>query len=699
MKPIGYYLLLSMVLTGRSLFAQGFVTGDSGGNERVVSVFDRGYGQVWQTVTGVSGQFRSPALEAGEYLAVCRGIIAPIVVRDGRACEVLFAAQTTMSVDFETWSPARKKFGQTFRATGPWVGGFTFWNPGKPLPLVAELRASGPTGKLIGKLDFGNQPVRWIKIVDLQPQRWPTVQGNSYYLSIASTDGQTFRLGTPAIGNAYPHGEAYYDDLPMLDSDMGFSIRQDADNLTTTVRVSLHQGLGFKAEGPASGSSGWAAQSFVATTKNIRSVWFNAGWPGAEGIKHAFVVSIHEGSPRGKRIGPQRVVQMIKDWGATAAWFADQVPVEPGKRYAVRFRRPDGKPFYAYLAADRYARGKATRAALNTPEMDLTCTVRGEKMPGSVFLPYNIAITEVTPTTATVQWETAIATTSRLQLQFAEGNTKTISHHALTKQHRVKLKDLRPGGEYTYRVGGAAPSALDRVVLSKSRDLTSLRDPTMPGRSSVRGESGQGRSIPLVNPSFEQNLKGWKRSPPMRGMHTPSLPHEIGNAGALFYLDRYQAHRGEHVLGWRHRVHDKSGIVPRKLEPAVSQTVYQTVKTAAGRDYILAAWICTDQRQGGWNRNDRVRLIVDLSSSGKLASTATVDENHATQWYTTGGTWRRYRLKFRAENSSTDVGVQLYQWWMLAENHIYVDDLELGELRSRALNSFSDRGKGGRHQE
>jgi hypothetical protein len=680
MKNIAYYLFIAMVFANRSLFAQGFITGDSSGNERVVSVFDRRYGQVWQTVTGASGRFRSPSLDAGEYLAVCQGIITPIIVRDDRAAEVLFASQTTMSIDFETWSPARKKFGQTFRATGPWVNGFTFWNPGKPLPLIAELRETDSTGKLISKFDFGNQPVHWIKIVDLQPGQWPTVQGNTYYLSIASIDGQTFRLGTPAIGNAYPDGQAYYDDVPMLDSDMGFLIRQDADNLTTTVRVSLHQGLGFKAEGPASGSTPWAAQSFVATTKNIRSVWFNAGWSGAEGIKHAFVVSIHVGSPTGKRVGPERVVHMIKDWGATAVWFADQVPVQPGRRYAVRFRRQDGKPLYAYLAADIYAQGKATRGELNTPDMDLTCIVRGEKMPGSVFLPYNIALTEVTPTTTTVQWETAVATTSRLQLQFAEGNTKTISHDAFTKQHLMKLKDLRPGSKYTCRVGGAAQTNPDRIVLSKSRDLATLHDPTMPGRSSVREQSSNGKLIPLVNPSFEQNLQGWKRSPLMRGMHKMPLPDEIGNASALFYLDRYTAHSGKHVLGWQHRVHVKSGIVPRKLEPAVSQLVYQTVKTVSGRDYILSAWICTDERQGGWNRNDRVRLIVDPTSSGKLASTVTVDEKHATQWYTTRGTWRQYRLKFRAVNSSTDVGVQLCQWWMLAENHIYVDDVELCEF-------------------
>ena len=78
--------------------------------------------------------------------------------------------------------------------------------------------------------------------------------------------------------------------------------------------------------------------------------------------------------------------------------------------------------------------------------------------------------------------------------------------------------------------------------------------------------------------------------------------------------------------------------------------------------------------------NERVRLVVDPTSSGKLASTATVDENYATQWYTTRGMWRRFRLRFTAMNSLTDVGIQLYQWWLLDEDHIFIDDLELHEL-------------------
>ncbi len=681
-KSAGYYLIFTAALAAGAAPRQGFIAGDSGGNERGVVVFDRGCGQVWETVTAVSGMFRSKALDAGEYLAVCGGVIAPVAVRDGRTSEILFAGQDAMSVDCQTWSPGRKKFGQTFRARGPWVNGFTFWNPGEAIGLVAELRKAGPAGEPIGKVDFGGEPVSWIEITDLQPGRWPTVEGEMYYLSIASADGQRFALGTPAIGDAYPDGEAYYDDVPMLDCDMGLAIRQDGDNLKTVVQVSLHQGLGFKAEGPASGSTDWAAQTFVATTRNIRTIWFNAGWPGDEGIRQRFVVSIREGSPSGGRVGPERVVEMVKDWGATAAWFADQVAVEPGRRYAVRFRRQDGKPFYAYLAPDLYPQGQAVRGGLKTPGMDLTCIVRGEDKAGSVFLPYNIALAELTATTATIVWETAVASTSCVQLHDAEGKVKTASQSGFTKQHRVKLKDLCSGGEYTYRVGGAARPRPGHILWSKSCGLETLRDPTAPERSGAPAQPGEGEKIALVNSSFEQGLEGWKRSPAMRGMHTPPLPAGVGDARAVFYLGRYTAHSGKHVLGWQHQVHEASGVVPRKLEPAVSQIVYQTVTTRPGRDYILSAWVCTDERQGGWNRNDRVRLVVDPTASAKLSSTSTVDEDYVTQWYTTRGKWRRYRLKFRAAAASSDVGVQLYQWWVLAEDHIYVDDVKLRELEA-----------------
>ncbi len=672
-------LFVLVIYTASTAFATGFIAGDSGGNEKVISIFDR-TGCVWHCVTGPSKSFRSPSLHTGEYLVICDQVVAPVVVRDDRVSEVLITQQWAMDPDCETWSSARKKFGQTFVARGPWINSFSFWNPGEPLRLVAELRESGPDGDLVGKFNFDDELVRWIRIVDLEPGCWRTVAGDVYYLSIASPEGKSFRLGTPARGDVYSDGRAYYDDVPKLDCDMGFSIQQDADNCKTIVRVSLHQGLGFKSEGPASGSCRWAAQSFVATTRNIRTAWLNAGWSVDEGLKQSFVVSIHENSPFGESIGPERTVLMIKDWGATAAWFEDEIPVEPGKKYAVRYRREDGKPFYAYLATDLYPSGEAFRAGLDTTEMDLTCVLRGEKKPGSVFLPHNITIREITPTTAAIEWDTAVPTTSRLELKSVSNEAKAISDGKFKKHHRMTAADLTPNSEYSYQVGGEAEQNPDSALWSRRCRLSTLPQPTAVYLCDKANEP-VGRPVQLVNPSFEQGLDGWKKSSPMHRTPEESPPPGIGDAQPVFYLGRYEALDGKHVLGWKHCVGHDSGPVPRKLDPPVTQTVFQTVETTCGSEYILSAWICTDQRQGGWNRNDRVRLLVDPTGSGRLHSAATVDEEYATQWYSTGGMWRRYRLKFRAQSCSADVGVQLYQWWVLAENHIYIDSMELHELQ------------------
>ncbi len=664
-------LLLPLLIDSSSttLIAQGFLTGDSGGNEREVTIFDRDFGMVWHTVTGVSGRFESKTLPEGEYLAVSGSVITPVKIQSGLATEILFSSQKGMSADTETWSPSRKKFGQTFKAVGPWVNGFRFWNPGKPVQLIAELRERDPKGKLVGRKDLGE--CSWIKIINLQPWEWPTDRGHNYYLSLHSPTGSTFQLGTPALGDTYIWGNAYYDDEPRLDSDMGFSISQDNDNLKTIVRVTLHQGFGFKSEGPASGSPTWAAQSFTATTNNLRTVWINAGWPSSEGLTKRFIFSVHEKSPTGKQVGPERNVLMIKDWGATCAWFRDQVPLRKGEKYIVKLRRVDGKPFYAYLAPDLYKKGEALRNKLSTENLDLTCILKGEEHPGSVVLPMNVRMTQITARSITVKWETALPTTSQISF----GNRGFLQEKYKT-QHVMTLPGLDPGTSYTFQVGGRTENSNSPPLYSKSVTVKTLEDPTsLLPKNQVMGITG--KLIPLKNSSFEDGLKGWKVSSLKNQVAEVPLPPDVKNLRSVYYLGRYHAHSGKRVLGWNHKVHEKSGPIPRKMEPALTRTVSQVVTTIPGKIYTLSAWVLTDERQGGWNRNDRVRLIVDPTHTGKLDHPETVDNKFVTQWYSTRGQWKRFRLKFKAQNSKTAIGVQLYQWWLLAENHVYVDDVKL----------------------
>ena len=665
--------------------AQGVLTGDSGGNEREVSVFDRSSGQVWRTVTGVTGRFRSKSLPAGEYLAVSGSVFTPVRIEDGKATELLFGGQAGMSADTETWSPARRKFGQTFRSVGPSVDSFRFWNPGSPIDLVAELRESGPSGRLVARREL--DAVSWIRIVDVPPGEWLTARERTYYLSIESVDRTPFRIGMPALGDVYPHGAAYYDDRPVLDSDLGISIRQDNDSLRTMVRVTLHEGLGFRAKGPASGSPTWAAQTFVASAANLRTAWINAGWPSAEGATRRFVFSVHENAPDGKRVGPERTVTMIKDWGATAVWFSDQVPLRNGERYAVKIRREDGKPFYAYLAPDRYAHGEAVRSGLGSNDMDLTCSFRGEDVPGSTILPCNVRLERLTPTSATIAWETAYPTSSVVEL--LSGDSRSIHDESAKTRHRMNVERLTAGSEYRFRVGGRVASKSARLMLSKPQGFTTLEDPSVLRKPRI--PEGRGEPVDIENPSFELGLKDWTLSPVERGRRDPELPGDVGNLRAVSYLGRYSAHTGQRVLGWNHKVHERSGPIPRKIDPAVTRIASQVVATEPGREYELSAWVCTDERQGGWNRNDRVRLVIDPTASGRLESRNTVNEDFATQWYTTRGKWKRFRLRFVAQGAKTTVGVQLYQWWLLAENHLYVDDVELTKLPNPTKSASEER--------
>ena len=125
------------------------------------------------------------------------------------------------------------------------------------------------------------------------------------------------------------------------------------------------------------------------------------------------------------------------------------------------------------------------------------------------------------------------------------------------------------------------------------------------------------------------------------------------------------------MFGYRH-VHDPAGTdkVPRKIDPADRTVLVQEVAVKEGRTYILSARLMTREREGGWQRNNRLRL---------LASSPGVEKRHATQWYATGDRWQRVRLRFTAGGSTAVVGVELYRWWALVEDAVFVDDVWLTE--------------------
>ncbi len=659
----------------------GRLTGNSGGNERVIRIFNQSTGEVWFTYTGPTGKFTSKPLTPGIYLAYSSGASTPIRIQPGKNTTINFAPQPGIKPDFETWSPAKRKFGQTFVANGPFIRRITFWIPSKPIPLQVKLHESNPDGKIIGKFTF-DQPKSWVVHLDLQPYQWTTTPGKKYYLSIASTNQQPFKLGTPALGDVYPHGCAWFDDQPQIDVDMGISILQDDDAQITFASVSYHKGYGYQSTGPTSGNCTWAAQTFKAITRNITTAWANAGWPSSEGIKHQFIYSIHEDSPNGPQIGPSRIVTMIKDWGAAALWFPDQIKLTRGKTYALRIARVDQKPFYAYLAPNDYPNGSAHRYKLKTPNMDLTFYLRGQRISTNSCLPTNITKTSLPNKHVRLTWQTALPAYATIHTTLhptdhPSAHTISVASSNSSTQHTATLP-TPPNSRQTIRIA-TQPIRNGATAFSPTVTLTNYPNPQNTPTSKISQNTPKSHKITLKNSGFEQNLQHWNISTPT-GTPPHNTPPTVGRLAPIQKPNGYDILQGKTVLGWEHIAPPQAKHQPTQLKPPVTRAVYQTVNVTRGKKYLLTAYILTDEREGGWNRNDRIRLIADPDNMQNWSTTKGIKEDHVTSWFSTRGTWRPYALAFTASSKQVKIGVQYYQWWLLRQNHLYVDQIRLFEL-------------------
>jgi hypothetical protein len=183
--------------------------------------------------------------------------------------------------------------------------------------------------------------------------------------------------------------------------------------------------------------------------------------------------------------------------------------------------------------------------------------------------------------------------------------------------------------------------------------------------------------LALENPGFEKELDGWRVTGPL--------------AGIIRRRDNLAVPEGSRALGYLH-LHDSEGgeEVPRKLEPPERSVALQEVTVEPGRDYLLSALIYCHERGGGWQRNNRARLLAfsparadAAGRPGELATMIQADpkrrEACATAWYSTGGEWRRLRHTFRSRSRRAVIGLELYRWWALEKDCVLVDGVRLEE--------------------
>ncbi len=678
-------LTLWIVTISCSTNEKGKLAGNTGGNEREAVVYSRENGLEAWAVTGVDGGFEF-SLAPGEYMVSCGGRLAPcVLVRAGQTTYINHSDDPSIEMDSEMWTPAHLRFGQSYTATGTAFEGVSFWMPQGSTRLQLSLREVGPDGRLLGEFTTQDKQA-WFASVRINGNGVPTIPGQTYYLEIAGVEQQSWCIGMPKGPDVYSGGLAYYDGVPHPESDLGISILETKAGFVQIAAAKVDQH--FIKEGPGSGLCKLAGQSFIAKNGgNILVLYANCGFGG--GIAD-FIYTIYQGKAGGKVLA-KKTARMVSDWGSSVYLFPDEVILERGAKYYFEYQRQDGKPFYSYLSADVYPDGRAYRDGKEIGDFDQLFEIIGEVEPGGITFPYNVKATNVTETSAAINWETGTAAdgivfygSDVLLAKSAWANREPAKEHSLT------LSGLSPATVCYYRVTSFTQKQGTRraygpvenfMTKPKSKDepLFILPEPVMPLRTPDQN------GIPLVNGSFEDGLKGWSRcssaKPKKYEQATGECPIGNGPFGeTVSNRDGYKPHSGRRMYGLSHVAEeDPNPLIPR--EDWKQEVIHQRIATRPGHTYVLKAWIITGDRGSGWGRDSRIRLVVDTEDRGLLNSIDTVAQAKATQWFATENLWREISLRFTAESNNVDIGTHFLQWWALDANYLYADDVSISETK------------------
>jgi hypothetical protein len=120
------------------------------------------------------------------------------------------------------------------------------------------------------------------------------------------------------------------------------------------------------------GACRWAAQTFVATGRDLDEVVIISPDGGSQ-----VSVSIREGGPTGPQIGPSRTITQGSLWPSGAHWGIGDVPLVPGRLYAVRLDALSPATWTPALGyrVNVYPNGHAWLDGMPIPEADLKMSI------------------------------------------------------------------------------------------------------------------------------------------------------------------------------------------------------------------------------------------------------------------------------------------------------------------------------------
>jgi len=140
-----------------------------------------------------------------------------------------------------------------------------------------------------------------------------------------------------------------------------------------SVEVNLHDRITMNSEGLTDlDSCRWAAQTFIATGRGLDEVAVVSPDGGSQ-----VSISLREDTPDGPQIGPARIVTNGSLFPAGARWSPGEVPLIPGRRYAVRLDGVAGAtwtPAVSYRPYG-YPNGHAWFDGVPVPNADLKMAI------------------------------------------------------------------------------------------------------------------------------------------------------------------------------------------------------------------------------------------------------------------------------------------------------------------------------------
>jgi hypothetical protein len=626
------------------------------------------------------------SLDPGEYVLVVDGKYAPYIpVREGETTLLDGTDDPQISMEMDVWAPACVSYGQVYTATGVEMRSVAIRMFGGSTRLKLVMREDGPHGRLMGEIVLPDRR-RGDTVFSASAGQFPTVPGRTYYVEIASTEGVRWNIGMPRMPDPYPGGEAYFDGVCHPESDLGIAITEKKQGLVKFASAEVDQH--FIKEGPGSGLCRVAGQTFVAKEcRNIVSVYANVGF---EGFMEDFIYTIYEGGPGGRPLGGRRVRVRV-DWGATAYFQPDEIQLKPGEVYYLEYKRADGKPFYSYLSADVYPEGKAYRDGKEVEGFDQFFRIEGEVEPGGATYPFNIKLAGMSPTSATIFWETSIPADGIVHFgEHSWTESAVVADVKLSNKHQVTLTDLKPATVYYYRVSSCTGKQWAARTYGRLMHFMTLPvgedKPQFDVPEDSRAVPSVFRSDVLVaNGSFEEGLAGWEVCWASDQKNAGSYRMPPGPYGCITAnADGYKPHSGKGMYGWHHlRVDDPT--LPREVWK--QDLIHQRINVVPGVQYVLKAWIVTADRGSSWGSDCRIRLLVDVQDAGLLKQIDTASKAVATQWFATQGEWKQIYLYFTAERETVDIGVHFLQWFVNEASYLFVDDVSVEKVASGGSNA------------